>query len=227
MARRRSTINRKEYMDTIDANQPRHRMDRTANASSLLKANEDMLKNIDDLDELISTVLDLVEPTVGQGMSEANWRKFQMDLMSAAQQGTMNVKRFLYNYALKGYGQGVLNTAGSTYRESAKEIARTILEHSDMLFLTKASVAEIKLAKAVEPKIGVSINESDFESFVQGMPDDPKNYHRYLAETVAKAYRLSLVESAEQSIAGILLESSGSVKDLVVKHMQRYGFYLG
>lgn len=223
MARRRSTINRKEYMDTIDANQPRHRMDRTANASSLLKANEDVLKSISDVDQLISTVLDIVEPTVGHGMSESNWKMFQRDLMTAAQDGLMSAKRYLYNYALKGYGHGVI----STQRESQKEIANTILEHADRLFKSKPQVAELLLYKAIKSKLGTSIDESVFEDFAAKMPENPKHYHRYLAETVAKINNLKLVESEQGSIARLLTESSGTRCDMIIKKMAKLGFQLG
>jgi hypothetical protein len=198
-------------------------MDKSANASSLLKANESSLKAIPDVDTLISTVLDLVGETVGVGMSEGNWKKFQMDLMKSAEFGIDGVRRFLYNYALKGYDNGVIQLR----REGMKEIAATILEHADILFRSKASIAELKLAKAVEDKIGTTIDESAFEEFVDGMPDNPKQYHRYLAHVVAKSNKLSLFESEEQAFGGLLTESCGTQRDTVAKKMRKFGFFLG
>lgn len=210
-------------MDTIDNNVKTHRMDKSANASSLLKANEGKLKAIPDVDTLISTVLDIVGETVGIGMSEANWKKFQMDLMKSAEFGIDGVRKYLYNYALKGYDNGVIQLR----REGMKEIAATILEHADILFRSKASIAELKLAKAVEGKIGTTINESAFEEFVNGMPDNPKQYHRYLAHIVAKTNKLSLFESEEQAFGGLLTESCGTQRDIVAKKMRKFGFFLG
>jgi hypothetical protein len=146
-----------------------------------------------------------------------------MDLMGAAERGLLGVQQYLHNYALKGYGNGVIQTQ----RESQKEIANTILEHSDRLFKSKAIVAESLLFRALEHKIGVSINESAFEDFVSKMPENPRHYHRYLAETVAKANNLKLVESEQASIARLLTESSGSHCDRVIKTMQKCGYQLG
>lgn len=224
MARYKSTINRKTHMDYIDPNATEKRLKPSSNPSVVLKQHAQELWAMRDAEELKSRALELVGECLGHGLSQENWMKFKNMLAGADERGGwQGVRSFLTNYSMSGHDHGVVKLT----RESQKALANVIYENANVLFKSNPRVAELRLFKAVEHSIGVSIDESTFEAFVAKMPKDPKNYHSYLAETVAKAFGMRLVESEEASLAGMLTESAGTVKDIIAKEMRKYNFFIG
>lgn len=69
------------------------------------------LMAITDPDELRQAAIDVVTPYVGKSMSQANFRKFMMNLDRSAQRGVTDIQRFISNFLLSGSGLGVSESA--------------------------------------------------------------------------------------------------------------------
>lgn len=101
------------------------------NPTSELQAKYQQLMTIQDPHELVDAAVGIVQPLVGRGMSEKNWRIFQRNIQGAARRGLVGLQMFLSNYILKGGGQGVIGSGGGRF-ESVDVIANMITEDVDI-----------------------------------------------------------------------------------------------
>lgn len=109
---------------------PRDHSKKPGNPTSALQAQYQQLMTIQDPDELAQTALEIVQPLVGSGMSEQNFRKFKINLQDAAQRGLVGLQGFLSNYILAGSGLSVGRGGRGGPREAAEvaQIASMISE---------------------------------------------------------------------------------------------------
>lgn len=91
------------------------------NPTSALQAAYQQLMAIQDPQELMDAAIQVVQPLVGHGMSEQNYRKFMQNLEGSARKGLTGIQMFLSNYILKGSGMGAR-------LEAAESIASFITE---------------------------------------------------------------------------------------------------
>ena len=77
---------------------------RAGNPTFEIQKHYDELMSIADVDELVQHAVQIVEPTVGAGFSERNYRKFMMNINRARERGVSEVQRFLTNFLLAGAG---------------------------------------------------------------------------------------------------------------------------
>lgn len=104
------------------------------NPTNALQKIYTQLMGIQDVDELVNTVIETVQPLVGKGMSELNFRKLKMNLSKTAQQGLPDVQKYLTMYILAGSGMAVES-------ETLESIASFITEDvSDVVKLTKSQM---------------------------------------------------------------------------------------
>ena len=69
-----------------------------------IQKNYDELMSIVDVDELVRRAVEIIEPTMGAGFSEKNYRKFMMNINNARELGVPEVQKFLTNFLLSGSG---------------------------------------------------------------------------------------------------------------------------
>lgn len=100
----------------------------SSNPTSELQKSYQQLMAIEDPEELMKAAISVVEPLVGSGISETNYRKFINDIRNAARKGTNGIQFFLSNYILKGSGLGVdlnsIQSIASYITEDANEICK-------------------------------------------------------------------------------------------------------
>lgn len=79
------------------------------------------LMAIQDPQEMMDAAIQVVQPLVGRGMSEQNYKKFMQNLQGSARRGLVGIQSFLSNYILKGSGMGAT-------LEAAESVASFITE---------------------------------------------------------------------------------------------------
>ena len=96
------------------------------------------LMDIPDPAELRRRAIEVVEPLVGHGMSQANFKKFLFDLDNSSKKGITDLKMYLSNYVLKGTGHGVL------FRNSVEAIAACISEDVNEVHVLSPRLQQLK-----------------------------------------------------------------------------------
>lgn len=104
------------------------------NPTSEIQKHYTELMAIQDPEELIQAADSLVQPLIGHGFSENNYRKFAMNLQQAARRGLTGVQMFLNNYLLKGSGLGVQEST------EIDAIATFLCEDTNTVRLTKRQI---------------------------------------------------------------------------------------
>ena len=77
---------------------------REGNPTHAIQQHYSALMSIDDPEMLKEKVLEIVQPLVGHGMSNNNYKKFLMELNRSAARGLENLQFFLSNFMLAGSG---------------------------------------------------------------------------------------------------------------------------
>lgn len=134
------------------------------------------LMAIQDPQELAQTADQLVKQYLGNGISEPNYRKFQMALRGAINKGLAGVQGYLTNYMLKAGGMGVAESEISAIASLITEDADICPSYTPYQYELKTLVESYGYAVRL-------LSEAPEAPEVQGGQSDPGYYDTFLRST--------------------------------------------